>query len=73
MELDAWFAMQIDLAEAPEDWTGPLDRLETEESDSALSADRTRRPLGTPLDDIASAAQAASESEDPDDVFDARR
>lgn len=31
LEADAWREMDIELAEAPEDWTGPFDDIETDD------------------------------------------
>lgn len=72
VDLDAWFAMQIDHAEAPEDWTGPVDDVESDGPDDALSPGKTRLSLGTPLDDIASEMQDAIEAAEPDEEFDSR-
>lgn len=33
LDLDAWKEMDIDIGEPPEDWTGPVDDLETDDLD----------------------------------------
>jgi len=48
IEASAWFDMDIEPAEAPEDWTGPLDDVEHDDlgvSDTAMSARDWREPL----------------------------
>lgn len=31
LDSEAWFSMDLDLSEAPEDWTGPVDDVETDD------------------------------------------
>lgn len=38
LDLDAWRALDVELAEAPEDWTGPFDNIEADDVDDAQSA-----------------------------------
>jgi hypothetical protein len=49
-ELDSagWFELDLDLAEAPEDWTGPVDDVETDDlgyTDTAMTESDWRAPL----------------------------
>ena len=69
VDLDAWFAMPIEHAEAPEDSSGPVDDVESDDQDRALASDMSRRVFLSPLDEIAADAQDA---DDPDEEFDAR-
>jgi hypothetical protein len=41
LEMDAWLALDLDLAEAPEDWTGPYDGVAPEEPGGAQRDWRT--------------------------------
>jgi len=42
IDLDTWMALDIELGEPPEDWTGPVDDLELDDLDySATDMDRT--------------------------------
>lgn len=49
IELDAWRDMEIELAEPPEDWTGPVDDVETDDlgysSETSMSGRDWREPL----------------------------
>jgi hypothetical protein len=48
LDFDAWRDMDIDLAEAPEDWTGPYDDIETDDlgyTETAMTAQDWRTPL----------------------------
>lgn len=48
MDFDAWRDMDIELAEAPEDWTGPYDDIEPDDlndSEAALTTQDWRTPL----------------------------
>lgn len=51
----AWRAMDIEVAEAPEDWTGPLDDIERDDlgysSDTGMSGRDWRAPLEEVPDD----------------------
>ncbi len=72
VDLDAWFAMPIDHAEAPEDWKGPVDDVESDGPDDAPSPGRTRLSLGVQLNEIATEMQDAIEAADPEEEYDAR-
>lgn len=49
LSMVAWRAMDLELAEAPEDWTGPLDDIEPDDlgysSETAMSRSDWARPL----------------------------
>jgi hypothetical protein len=48
LDFDAWRDMDIDLAEAPEDWTGPYDDIETDDlgyTETAMTPQDWRTPL----------------------------
>jgi len=51
LEFGAWHDMNITLAEAPEDWTGPYDDVETDNLDSTETA-MTSQDWRTPLDSL---------------------
>jgi hypothetical protein len=72
-ELDfaAWQAQDIELAEAPEDSTGPMDDVEVDDldySETAMTAADWSQPLAEgPADDETSKLAAAAEEEDEPD------
>lgn len=48
LDASAWREMDIDIAEAPEDWTGPYDDIEPDDlglTESAMSSQDWRQPL----------------------------
>jgi len=48
IDSEAWFSMDIDLAETPEDWTGPVDDVETDDlgySETEVTEANWRAPL----------------------------
>jgi len=48
VSMSAWRGMELELAEAPEDWTGPQDDVERDDlgySETAMSGDAWRKPL----------------------------
>lgn len=50
LDFDSWQAMDMELAEAPEDWTGPFDEVEADDlgySDMAMSEQNWRESLDT--------------------------
>lgn len=66
MDLDAWRDMDIDLAEAPEDWTGPYDDIGTddlEHTETAPAPQDWRTSLET-LHAEAESAQAESDGQE---------
>lgn len=50
IELAEWYQRELVAAEAPEDWTGPLDNVSPDEWDEEVDADALR-PQG-PLDEL---------------------
>ena len=50
LDLDAWRDMDVELAEPPEDWTGPFDDIETDDlgyTETAMTQQDWRTPLDT--------------------------
>lgn len=72
LEADAWRELDIEPAEAPEDWTGPYDDVEPDDlglSESAMTPAEWRRSLESaraPQEE----AVAQPESEEPEDAAD---
>lgn len=62
VDLDTWRDLQLEPAEAPEDWTGPVDDVETDDLGYAV-ADATPRDWRAPLDDLPVAPQDAVEAD----------
>ena len=61
IELDAWYAMDLEAIEPPEDWTGPIDEIETDDlgySDPQGESDEWTHPSGA-----ASVSRELDESE----------
>jgi hypothetical protein len=49
VELDAWYAMDLEAIEPPEDWTGPIDDIEKDDlgySDPQSESDDWPQPAG---------------------------
>lgn len=49
IELDAWYAMELENIEPPEDWTGPMDDIEEDDlgySDTPVESDDWSRSTG---------------------------
>lgn len=70
IDLDSWFAMPIDPAEAPEDWTGPVDDVETDDLGYASQADVPARDWRAPIDELPAQPQEAIEADEADDESD---
>lgn len=66
VDLDAWRDLQLERAEAPEDWTGPVDEVDAEDLGYTAS-EATPRDWRAPLDDLPVAPQDAVEAEADDD------
>jgi hypothetical protein len=67
LDLDTWFAMPLDAAEAPEDWSGPVDDVESEDLGDASGTEMTARDWRSPLDELPAQVQEAVEADEPDD------
>jgi len=67
LDLDTWFAMPLDPAEAPEDWTGPVDDVESEEVGDSSGSEVSARGWRGPLDELPAQVQEAVESDESDD------
>lgn len=71
LEADAWREMDIELTEAPEDWTGPFDDIETDDL-GLTETDMSPRDWYTSLEPVQPAeetwqdAAAAMEEEEED-------
>jgi hypothetical protein len=69
-DFTAWFAMDLEPAAEPEDWTGPIDDVETDDlgySETAMSEPDWRASL-----DVNKQAREAWEEEKPEDEIDER-
>jgi len=65
IDKEVWYGMPLELAEQPEDWTGPVDDVETDDlgySDTGSAAGESTAPL----ESVAAAAEA--EWEDTTDL-----
>lgn len=71
VDLDTWRDLQLEPAEAPEDWTGPVDDVETDDLGYAAT-DGTPRDWRAPLDDLPVAPQDAVEADLDADEEEAR-
>ena len=67
LDLDTWFAMPLDPAEAPEDWTGPVDDVEVDERGDSSGSETNARDWRGPLDEFPAQVQEAVEADEPDD------
>ncbi len=67
VDLDTWFSMPLDPAEAPEDWTGPVDELDADDRADLSGAGTTSRDWRSPIDDIPGQVQEAIESDESED------
>jgi hypothetical protein len=70
VDLGAWSGMDLELAEAPEDWTGPTDDIERDDlgySETAMSSSEWRKPLEEmPRDEKETWEEERSKDEDLD-------
>jgi hypothetical protein len=64
IEFDAWFALGVEMAAAPEDPTGPSDPVEPEEREYALAGEGWEPSLPREIDDLADDITAASDEFD---------
>jgi hypothetical protein len=62
LEIEDWFGMDIETAEAPEDWTAPIDDVEADDLDYT-DTDMTARDWSSPLQE--SQPDAKERWEDP--------
>lgn len=49
IDFDAWYAMEIEPIEAPEDWTGPMNEVEPDDlgyTETGMKAEDWKEPLG---------------------------
>jgi hypothetical protein len=67
LDLDTWFAMPLDPAEAPEDWTGPVDDVEADNVGDASGTETSARDWRGPLDEIPAQFQESAEADESDD------
>jgi len=67
VDLDTWFAMPLDPAEAPEDWTGPVDDVQPDDLGYASGTEMDARDWRGPLDEFPAQVQQAIEADESDD------
>jgi hypothetical protein len=67
VDMDTWFAMPLDPAEAPEDWTGPVDDIEPDDLGYASGTEMETRGWHVPLDELPATVQQAAEDDEADD------
>ena len=67
VDLDTWFAMPLDEAEAPEDWTGPVDDVQPDDLGYASGTEMDARDWRGPLDEFPAQVQQAIDSDELDD------
>lgn len=72
VDLETWYEMPIDAAEAPEDWHGAVDDDDDSVDDYAASGDGPTRDWRGPVDGLPDAPQDLVEAE-PDDDFEPDR
>ena len=66
VDLETWYEMPIDAAEAPEDYTGAVDDVDAP-AEFAAAGDGGGRDWRAPVDDLPDAPQDLVESEPDDD------
>ena len=70
VDLTSWHGMDLEIAEAPEDWTGPMDDIERDDlgySETAMSGSDWRGPLQeTPLEQTEAWENTESEEDRAD-------
>ena len=66
VDLDTWHAMPLERAEPPEDWTGSVDDLEPDDTDSAPNSG-TGRDWRGPADRLPSMDDLAAGDSDADE------
>ena len=52
IELDAWYEMDIEPMEAPEDWTGPMDDIERDDLGYTTTTDMAEDDWSRPLREV---------------------
>lgn len=70
LDLDAWRELDIELAEPPENWTGPFDNIEADDVDDTDSAMRQHdgyARLGSPEQEAWQNAPPTDEGEEEED------
>jgi hypothetical protein len=71
VSLTAWRAMDLEVSEAPEDWTGPMDDIERDDlgysSETAMSGEDWRAPLQEVRRDAHEAWEDTAEPEASED------
>ena len=67
VDFDGWFAMSLEAAEPPEDWTGPVDDVEADEADDAATVETDGRGWRGPIDDLPEQPQEAIEADEAED------
>jgi hypothetical protein len=67
IDLESWLTMPLDRAEPPEDWTGPVDDVETDDLGYASDTDMSARDWRGPLDELPSQPQEAIEADEAEE------
>jgi hypothetical protein len=67
VDLDSWFAMPLEAAEAPDDWSGPVDDVESDELGDSGAGETAGRNWRGPIDDLPAQPQETIEADEADD------
>ena len=67
VDLETWRTLSLERTEQPEDFTGSVDDLETDEPGIAAYSDLPARDWRAPLDDLPAQPQDATEADDDAD------
>ena len=67
LDLDSWFAMPLEPAEPPEDWSGPVDDVEADELDATGTNETGGRGWRVPIDELPGQPQETIEADEADD------
>lgn len=68
LDLDTWYSLALEPAEPPEDWTGPVDDVETDDLGYSSGTDMTARDWRAPLDELPAAPQDLLDVDADEDV-----
>lgn len=64
-DIDEWYQMDLDVIEAPEEWTGPMDGI-TDEDLVYMNSDMTEDEWKEPLQESRRVFRQSDETEEPD-------
>ena len=68
LDLDAWYGMEIELTEAPENWSGPLDVAELDDLGTEVT-DTSREDWAAPLEAVHVPERAAGAEEESNEEW----